>query len=62
MNDVYKMCIYCSQYCSRYIFSLDLERDTQAVRGTMHKKCVYVVPITAVDAYFPLTLKEILRL
>ena len=56
------MCIYSSHYCSRYRFSLDLERDTQVVRGTMYTKCVYTVPITAVDTDFPLTLKEILRL
>ena len=32
---------------------------TDVIRGTVYAKCVYTVPVTAVDANFPLTWNKV---
>ena len=57
------MCIHCSCYCSIYQFTFETEKNVNGVvRGTLYKKCVYIVPVTGVSADLPLKRKKRLLL
>ena len=52
------MCIERFCYCSRCRSAFDREKATCVRRGTVHTKCGYSFPFTAVDVELPLNLKK----
>ena len=58
-NGVYKMCMHRSCFWSISRCSFETEKKvTGVVRGTVYTKCVYIVPVSGVDAELPWKLKR----